>query len=65
MISKEQIQLAIRANLPITLEKMGVNVIAKGRSYCLHEHDSLKFFKKEGIWLYNVDFESAKTLFLI
>jgi len=52
MIPKEQIQLAKRANLPIILEKMGINVIAKGRSYYLHEHDSLKFFKKDGIWLY-------------
>jgi len=52
MISKDQIETAKHANLPSILDKIGVNIIAEGNSFYLHEHDSLKFFKKEGIWLY-------------
>jgi len=52
MISKEKIQTAKHANLPFILCKMGVNLVAEGKNFYLYEHDSLKFFKKDGIWLY-------------
>ncbi|ETR70638.1 MAG: P4 alpha zinc-binding domain-containing protein [Candidatus Magnetoglobus multicellularis str. Araruama] len=52
MIPREIIQSAKRADLPVILKKLGVNIIAEGKSFYLHEHDSLKFFKQEGVWLY-------------
>ena len=52
MISREIIEVAKRADLPLVLNKMGVNIIEEGKSFYLHEHDSLKFYKKGDVWLY-------------
>jgi hypothetical protein len=52
MIPGEIIQSAKHADLPVILKKLGVNIIEEGKSFYLHEHDSLKFFKQEGVWLY-------------
>ena len=50
MIPGEIIKSAKRADLPVILKKLGVNIIEEGKSFYLHEHDSLKFFKQEGVW---------------
>ena len=52
MIPKEKILSAKQADLPSILQSMGVDLIAEGNSYHLREHDSLKLFRRGGIWLY-------------
>ncbi len=52
MRSRIKIEAAKHANLPALLQRMGVDVIAEGRSYHLRDHDSLKFFRQNGVWLY-------------
>ena len=52
MIPKEQIEMAKRADLPRVLKGMGIALIPNGRGYHLKEHDSLKLFQQDGIWLY-------------
>lgn len=52
MIPKEQIETAKRAHLPRILQGMGIELVSNGRSYHLREHDSLKLFQQDGIWLY-------------
>ena len=52
MIPKEKILSAKQADLPSILQSMGVDLIAEGNSYHLREHDSLKLFRRDGIWLY-------------
>lgn len=52
MMTKDQIDKAKRANLPCVLQTMGVTLIPEGNGYHLSEHDSLKFFKQNGIWIY-------------
>ena len=52
MIPKEKILSAKQADLPSILQSMGVDLIAEGNSYHLLEHDSLKLFRRDGIWLY-------------
>ena len=52
MISRKEIQDAKNAELPSILKNMGVNIVKEGQNFYLYEHDSLKFFKKNGIWLY-------------
>jgi DNA primase len=52
MIPKEKIFSAKQADLPSILQSMGVDLIAEGNSYHLREHDSLKLFRRDGIWLY-------------
>lgn len=52
MISKKQIETAKRADLPRVLKGMGIELLPNGRGYHFKEHDSLKLFQQEGIWLY-------------
>jgi len=52
VIPKEKILSAKQADLPSILQSMGVDLIAEGNSYHLREHDSLKLFRRDGIWLY-------------
>ncbi len=52
MISKEQIETAKRADLPRVLKGMGIEMVPNGRGYHFKEHDSLKLFQQDGIWLY-------------
>jgi len=52
MISKDQIEMAKRANLPKVLEGMGIELVSNGKGYHLRGHDSLKLFQQDGIWLY-------------
>ena len=52
MIPKEKILSAKQADLPSILQSMGVDLIVEGNSYHLREHDSLKLFRRDGIWLY-------------
>ncbi len=52
MIPKHQIEMAKGADLPGVLQSMGIELIANGNGYHLQEHDSLKLFRQDGIWLY-------------
>ncbi len=52
MIPKEQITAAKHADLPRTLQSLGVDLIRDGHGYYFREHDSLKLFRLKGIWLY-------------
>ncbi len=52
MIPKEHIEMAKRAHLPRVLQGMGIEIVSNGKGYHLREHDSLKFFQQDGIWLY-------------
>lgn len=52
MIPIEQLEMAKRANLPRVLEGMGIELVPNGRGYHLKEHDSLKLFQQDRIWLY-------------
>jgi len=52
MIPKQQIETAKRANLPRVLKGMGIELVSNGKGYHLREHDSLKLFHQDGIWLY-------------
>ena len=52
MIPKEKILVAKHADLPSLLHKMGIDLVAEGQSYYLAEHDSLKLFCQDGVWLY-------------
>ena len=52
MIPKKQIEIAKRADLPGVLRGMGIELVPNGRGYHLREHDSLKLFQQDGIWLY-------------
>lgn len=52
MISKQQIEAAKRADLPGVLKGMGIELVSNGKGYHLREHDSLKLFQQDGIWLY-------------
>ena len=52
MLSNDEIRSAKHADLPTVLKNLGVNLVSEGKSFYLHEHDSLKFFKKNGIWIY-------------
>jgi len=51
-MTKEMIQSAKYADLPSVLQSMGVDLVTEGKSFYLREHDSLKFFRKNDIWLY-------------
>ncbi len=51
-MTNENIRQAKQANLPDVLQQLGVVLRKEGSSYCSAEHDSLKFFKYNGIWLY-------------
>jgi len=52
MIPKERIEMARGADLPKILTGMGIELVHNGRGYHLREHDSLKLFQHDGIWLY-------------
>ena len=52
MLSNEEIRSAKHSNLPLVLQNMGVRLVSEGNNFYHHEHDSLKFFKKNDIWLY-------------
>ena len=52
MIPKEQIETAKRADLPRILKGLGIELVPNGRGYHFREHDSLKLFQQDGIWLY-------------
>jgi len=52
LISRKEIHSAKYADLPSTLQSMGINIVAEGKHFYLKDHDSLKFFQKDGMWLY-------------
>ncbi len=52
MIPKQHIEAAKRADLPRVLKGMGIEIVSNGKGYHLREHDSLKLFQQDGIWLY-------------
>ena len=52
MISKQQIEAAKWANPPNFLQSLGIAIVASGASFHLKDHDSLKFFHQNGVWLY-------------
>jgi len=52
MIPKQHIETAKRADLPRVLKGMGIEIVSNGKGYHLREHDSLKLFQQDGIWLY-------------
>ncbi len=52
MISKQQIEAAKQANPPNVLQSLGIAIVASGASFHLKDHDSLKFFHQNGVWLY-------------
>jgi len=52
LLTKHEIQVAKYADLPSTLQSMGFDLVSEGKNFYLREHDSLKFFKKDGMWLY-------------
>ena len=52
MIPKDKIEMAKRADLPRVLQAMGIELVSNGKGYHLREHDSLKLFQQDGIWLY-------------
>jgi len=52
MIPKRRIEAAKRANLPGVLQNMGIELVPNGKGYHFKEHDSLKLFQQDGLWLY-------------
>jgi hypothetical protein len=52
MISKEIIEAAKRVYFPGVLMSLGVELEVNGNRYQLIQHDSLKIFQKNEIWLY-------------
>jgi DNA primase len=52
MIPKQHIETAKRADLPRVLKGMGIELVSNGKGYHLREHDSLKLFQQDAIWLY-------------
>jgi len=52
MISKENIESAKRGDFPGVLMNLGVELKVNGNGYQLVQHDSLKIFRQNGIWLY-------------
>jgi len=52
MIPKQQIEAAKQANLPEVLLSLGKKIIHSGANFQSKNHDSLKFFRQNGVWLY-------------
>ena len=52
MISKQQIDAAKQANLPEVLQSLGKEIVLSGANFQSKNHDSLKFFRQNGVWLY-------------
>jgi DNA primase len=52
MISKATIDAAKHADLPGILSQLGIELVQNCHGYHFRQHDSLKLFQKNGIWLY-------------
>jgi len=52
MIPKQQIDAAKQANLPGVLKSLGIEIVFSGANFQSKNHDSLKFFRQNGVWLY-------------
>ncbi len=52
MIPKQQIEAAKQANLPEVLQFLGKEIVFSGGNFQSKNHDSLKFFRQNGVWLY-------------
>jgi DNA primase len=52
MIPKQQIEAAKQANLPDVLRSLGIEIVLSGANFQSKNHDSLKFFRQNGVWLY-------------
>ncbi|QTA77813.1 Toprim domain-containing protein [Desulfonema limicola] len=52
MIPQSIIYRAKTADLPFVLHSLGLNLCREGRGFFLEDHDSLKIFQKQGIWIY-------------
>ena len=52
MIPKQQIDAAKQANLPGVLQSLGIEIVLSGANFQSKNHDSLKFFRQNGVWLY-------------
>ena len=52
MIPKQQIEVAKQANLPEVLQSLGKEIVFSGANFQSKNHDSLKFFRQNGVWLY-------------
>lgn len=52
MIPKKRIEAAKRADLPGVVQGMGIELVSNGKGYHFKEHDSLKLFQQDGVWLY-------------
>jgi hypothetical protein len=52
MIPKQQIEAAKQANLPDVLQSLGIEIVLSGANFQSKNHDSLKFFRQNGVWLY-------------
>jgi len=52
MIPKQQIEAAKQASLPDVLKSLGLEIVLSGANFQSKNHDSLKFFRKNGVWLY-------------
>ena len=52
MIPKQQIEAAKQASLPDVLKSLGIEIVLSGANFQSKNHDSLKFFRQNGVWLY-------------
>ena len=52
MIPASIITKAKNADLPFVLQGLGLNLCREGRGFFVKDHDSLKLFQRQGIWLY-------------
>jgi hypothetical protein len=52
MIPKQQVEAAKQANFPYVLQSMGIEIVRSGANFQSKNHDSLKFFHQNGVWLY-------------
>jgi len=52
MIPKQHIEAAKQANLPDVLQSLGIEILVSGANFQSKSHDSLKFFRQNGVWLY-------------
>lgn len=52
MIPKQQIEAAKQASLPDVLKSLGLEIVLSGANFQSKNHDSLKFFRQNDVWLY-------------
>ena len=52
MIPPSLIHKAKHADLPSAVSSLGLSLCREGRGFYVREHDSLKLFQRQGIWLY-------------